>query len=137
MKLTARETRLTLLIVLGGLAVSGLGCSREERGPLLAGGRELKSWVVALHDPKPQVRRQAVLKLGNAGDVDPSVAEALARALRDPNVQVRHDAVLAVVKLQHPGTEIKAQLEAMSHGDQDARVRHLSGRALARLTELR
>ena len=35
---------------------------------MLAGGREVKSWIADLHDPKPQVRRQAVLKLGNVGD---------------------------------------------------------------------
>jgi hypothetical protein len=35
-----------------------------------------------LHDPKPQVRRQVVLKLRNVGDADPSVAEDLAEALR-------------------------------------------------------
>jgi hypothetical protein len=46
------------------------GCRREEQGPLLAGGREVGSWVAALNDAKPQVRRQAVLKLGNVGDAD-------------------------------------------------------------------
>ena len=43
----------------------------------------MKSWVADLHDAKPQVRRQAVLKLGNVGDEDPAVADALAEALHD------------------------------------------------------
>ncbi len=57
------------------------GCGGEERGPVLSGGKEVKSWVAELHNPKPQVRRQAVLKLGNAGDSDPAVAPALAEQL--------------------------------------------------------
>jgi HEAT repeat protein len=124
---------LTASTLLMGLAVSGPGCSREERGPMLAGGREVKSWVNALHDPKPSVRRQAVLKLGNVGDADVSVAEALAEALRDPDALVRHDAVLALAKLRQPGEAIKAQLETMSRGDKDARVRDVSRRAVAHL----
>ncbi len=56
------------------------GCNNEVRGPTLAGGREVKSWVADLHDPRPQVRRQAVLKLGNVADADPTVAESLAEA---------------------------------------------------------
>ena len=44
---------------------AALGCSPTEQGPMLAGGREVKSWVADLHDPNPPVRRQAVLKLGN------------------------------------------------------------------------
>ena len=75
------------------LLLAASGCNREERGPILAGGREVKSWVADLHDPKPQVRRQAVLKLGNVGDADPAVAEGLAEALRDTDALVRRAAV--------------------------------------------
>ena len=35
----------------------------------------MKSWIADLHHAKPQVRRQAVLKLGNVGDHDPAAAE--------------------------------------------------------------
>jgi hypothetical protein len=77
----------------------------------------------------------AVLKLGNVGDADPSVAEALAEALRDSDALVRHDAVLAVVKLKQPGEAIKAQLESMSSGDKDAKVRDVAKRAVARLVD--
>ena len=62
----------------------------------------MKSWVAELHNPKPQVRRQAVLKLGNAGDSDPAVAPALAEALLDLDAVVRRDAIRAVAKLSQP-----------------------------------
>ena len=107
-----------------------LGCNREERGPILAGGREVKSWVADLHDPKPQVRRQAVLKLGNVGDADPSVAEGLAEALRDTDVVVRRDAVRAVAKLKKPSEAIIAQLKVMSETDRDSLARDYAQRAI-------
>ena len=106
------------------------GCSREERAPMLAGGREVKSWVAALHDPKPQVRRQAVLKLGNVGDADPAAAEGLAEALRDTDALIRSDAILAVAKLTTPGKSILAQLKVMSDSDRDARVRDHAKKAI-------
>ena len=58
--------RLIFVIVATALAFAS-GCGGEPRGPVLAGGREVKSWLAALHDPKPRVRREAVLKLGNVG----------------------------------------------------------------------
>jgi HEAT repeat protein len=106
------------------------GCSREERGPMLAGGREVKSWLAALHDPKPQVRRQAVLKLGNVGDADPTAAEGLAEALRDTDALIRSDAIYAVAKLTKPGKTILAQLKVMSDSDRDTRVRDNAKKAL-------
>ena len=71
---------LGIAIVLALLA----GCGGPERGPVLAGGREVKSWIADLHTPSRQVRRQAVLKLGNVGDADPAVGEALTDALTTP-----------------------------------------------------
>ena len=115
------------------LALALSGCARQERGPLLAGGREVKSWVVELHSPKPQVRRQAVLKLGNVGDADPAAAVGLAEALRDTDLLVRRDAVLAVAKLKSPGDLIITRLGVMSESDRDPGVRDLANRALARL----
>jgi len=107
------------------------GCNREERGPLLAGGREVKSWLVDLRNPQPHARRQAVLKLGNVGDADPAVAEGLAEALRDSEVLVRRDAVHAVAKLTKPSDAIMAQLKVMSESDRDTLVRDYARRALA------
>ncbi len=115
--------------------VLAAGCNHEERGPVLAGGREIKSWVADLKSPKPQVRRQAVLKLGNVGDADPAAAEGLAEALRDPDPRVRHEAVFAVVKLKTPGDAILGRLDTMSRDDRDAKVRDVAQRALAKLKE--
>ena len=109
------------------------GCANEERGPILSGGREAKSWIADLHNPKPQVRRQAVLKLGNAGDSDPATAEGLAEALQDSDALVRRDAIRAVAKLKQPGVSIKERLETMSQIDKDFLARDLASKALARL----
>jgi hypothetical protein len=109
------------------------GCGREERGPILSGGREVKAWITDLHNPQPQVRRQAVLKLGNAGDSDPATAEGLAEALQDSDALVRRDAIRAVAKLKQPGVSIKERLETMSQIDKDFLARDLASKALARL----
>jgi len=34
--------------------VAALGCSRAAQGPMLAGGREVKSWLADLHDGQPE-----------------------------------------------------------------------------------
>ena len=108
------------------------GCD-EPRGPLLAGGREVKSWVADLKSPDSKIRRQAVLKLGNVGDADPTVAPALAEALDDVNPLVRHDAVLAVVKFASPGEEIVGRLRSMAKSDKNNRTRESAGKALRKL----
>jgi HEAT repeat protein len=107
------------------------GCSANERGPILAGGREVKSWLADLHSPQPQVRRKAVLKLGNVGDTDPAAAHGLAAALRDSDAIVRRDAVSAIAKLTHPDAEIVAALRMMKDRDPDPRVRDYAQRAIA------
>jgi HEAT repeat protein len=112
------------------------GCNKAERGPILAGGREVKSWVADLHDPKPTVRRQAVLKLGNVGDADPFVANALAEALRDTDVTVRRDAVRAIAKLKKPSEAIMAQLKVISESDRDSLARDYAQRAIARFGKM-
>jgi hypothetical protein len=127
------RSRMIVLVVLAGTALSGPGCGQDDRGPTLSGGREVKAWLADLHDPKPQVRRQAVLKLGNVGDADPAALEGLGQALDDPDPLVRRDAVLAVAKFRQPGEAIKARVEAMSKSDEDPRVRDVSQRALPRL----
>ncbi len=109
------------------------GCAREERGPILAGGRELKSWIADLHNPRSQVRRQAALKLGNAGDSDPATVGGLAEALQDADVLVRRDAIRAVARLEQPGALIRERLQTMSRVDKDSVARDLASKALARL----
>ena len=126
-------TTTAIALALVATITSLSGCGREERGPILSGGREVKSWIANLHNPKPQVRRQAVLKLGNAGDSDPAMAEGLAEALKDSDALVRRDAIRAVAKLKQPGALIKERLETMSRLDKDSVARDLASRALARL----
>ena len=109
------------------------GCSHEEPD-FLAGGREVESWIAALHDPDPQVRRQAVMKLGNVGDADPAAAEGLTEALCDTDVQVRRAAVFAVVKLDKPSEAITSQLDIMSRNDSEPGVREVAGKALEKLS---
>jgi hypothetical protein len=119
-------TRTIAVIVL----LVNLGCNGEERGPTLAGGREVKSWLIDLHDSKPQVRRQAVLKLGNVGDSDSSVVDGLLEALHDSDSLVRRDAVLAVAKLKKPNEAVIAQLKVMHQSDRDPLIRDYANRAI-------
>jgi HEAT repeat protein len=123
-----KRNRTTTTLMIVWLMASG--CQREERGPILAGGREVKSWLADLHDSKSTVRRVAVLKLGNVGDADPSVVDALAEALHDLDAVVRRDAIRAVAKFKKPSEAIKAQLKAMSESDRDSLVRDHARRAL-------
>jgi HEAT repeat protein len=109
------------------------GCGRDERGPELLGGREVKSWVADLHHPRPQVRRLAVVKLGNVGDAEPAVAAGLVEALNDPDALVRRDAILAVARLKDLSPAVKQRLETMSRSDKDARARDLARKAVIRL----
>jgi HEAT repeats len=121
------------MVIVFSLALAVPSCGREERGPLLAGGHEVKSWVEALKDRDPKKRRVAVLKLGNVGDADPAAAEGLAEALLDTDDQVRRDAVLAVAKLKSPGETIMSRLRTMAESDRDLRARDLAKKAIARL----
>ncbi len=114
------------------MAVLAVGCG-GPRATFQAGGREVKAWVDDLKSPKAQVRRVAVMKLGNVGEADPAAAEALVGALRDPDAPVRHDAVIAVVKLKEPGPEIVSGLESMAKGDKDPRARDAATKALAKI----
>jgi HEAT repeat protein len=132
MPITHALGRLTIAIGLSAM----VGCGGEERGPLLAGGREVKSWVADLHHPKPQARRRAVLKLGNVGDADPAVGEALAEALHDLDPLVRRDAIVAVLKLKQPREAIRDQLDVMSKTDKDARAREMARKAMERLGKM-
>jgi HEAT repeat protein len=109
------------------------GCGREERGPELLGGRDVKSWVADLNHPRATARRQAVIKLGNVGDADPAVAAGLVEALNDRDALVRRDAILAVARLKDPPPAVRERLEAMSRADKDARARDLAGKALVHL----
>jgi hypothetical protein len=119
------------LLLIAAAALTHPGCSQEERGPILAGGRKVKSWLDALSDPKPTVRRQAVLKLGNVGDADPAVPGALGQAIRDSDATVRRDALGAIAKLRNPSEDTLAWIKIMSDRDPDAKVRDYAKRTIA------
>lgn len=127
--LTHTKCRPVIFLIIAVALTLVAGCSKEDRGPLLIGGRELKSWLTDLHDLKPIVRRQAVLKLGNVTESDPAVGEALAAALSDKDATVRREAVFAVVKLKQPAPEIVLRLETMGRNDPDPKVRDAAKRA--------
>ncbi len=125
--------RIAAFSITSATALFCLGCGAEERGPLLAGGREVKSWVADLKSPNAKVRRQAVLKLGNVADADPSVAPALIDALGDKDPLVRHDALMAAVKLKSPANDLINTIQAMAAGDKNKDVRESAGKALKKL----
>ncbi|MHB1556248.1 MAG: HEAT repeat domain-containing protein [Isosphaeraceae bacterium] len=129
--IAARRPAVVPLVVVAAV-VAGCG-GGESQGPVLAGGREVKAWVKDLHDPNPRVRRQAVMKLGNVGDADSSVADGLIEALGDPDVLVRRDAILAAAKLRTPPPALREKLDAMSRTDKDPRAREVAGKAVVRL----
>ena len=124
--------RRPVIFLAGSLVLAAASCGPEPRGPLLAGGHEVRSWVEALKDGDPKKRRVAVLKLGNVGGADPAAAEGLAQALGDADAQVRRDSVIAVAKLKSPGGTIMTRLRQMSEGDQDPRARDLAKKAVVR-----
>src|SRR5215831_2857553 len=84
---SARIMKTSVGAMLAPLLLLVYGCAREEQH-VLAGGREIESWLEEIHDPSPRARRQAVQKLGNVGEEDPAVAEALCEALQDSDAQV-------------------------------------------------
>jgi hypothetical protein len=129
------DRRLAIVRRLVALALINLalGCGQEPTGPVLAGGRELQSWITDLDHRSPKVRRVAVLKLGNVGDSDPLVPPALARSLNDPDPLVRRDAIMGISKLTNPDQSIRDQLEKMSKLDHDPTVREHAGHAFNRL----
>ena len=83
--------RLLILVVFVAL----VGCERPAK---LIHGKSVEHWAAALQDPDPQLRRRAVVALGNGGPHDGAVIPALIEALKDRDANVRHEAVLALFK---------------------------------------
>lgn len=121
------------LFTLAFLCAFQIGCARTEQP--LAGGKSVASWVEALGDPDPKVRKQAVLKLGNAGPTDPSVLPALLGALKDREANIRCAAVLALLKCGPEGKEGIPALMELSQNDSDAKVRSHAVKALEKLQQ--
>jgi HEAT repeat protein len=123
------------MVFLALFALSELAGCGEARPSFQVGGRQVKDWVTDLHSPQATVRRQAVHKLGNVGDVDPAAALALTEALHDTDALVRHDAVLGVLKLAKPSRQITDALGAMAKDDPDPKVRDIATKAVKKLTD--
>jgi hypothetical protein len=108
-----------------------LGCSKAP--PTLAGGKPVRYWVEALHDPDAKVRKKAAFKLGNVGPADPAALPALLGALGDRNTAVRCEVILALAKFGPAGREALPVLAKMKQHDRDARVRLYASKAVERL----
>ncbi len=118
-----------LATILVGLVLLA-GCGRQEAP--LAGGRPISRWLDAAKASDPQVRIQAVAKLGNAGDSNPQVLPALIAALKDREPRVRCAAILAIVKVGDGSESVMKPLE-LAESDPDAKVREYARKALIRL----
>jgi HEAT repeat protein len=118
-------------VVLLSLAALLLGCGR--RGPVLSGGKPVHYWVEALRDADARLRKQAAIKLGNAGPADAAVVPALRQALHDRDAAVRREAILALVKCGPAADESVPTLAALQERDRDAQVRAYAARALETL----
>jgi HEAT repeat protein len=117
------------LILLGLLALAG--CNNHQ--PPLAGGKPIAHWIQEAHDRNDNLRREAIAKLGNAGDADSSVLPALMAALKDKNPKVRCEAILAILKYGPDGAAAVETMVAMQSHDPDPRVREYAGKAARKL----
>ncbi len=86
-----------------------------------------------LKHKQQQVRRQAILKLGNIGDAAPEVAPALTQALKDREPLIRKEAIYAIYKLRNVPRDTLEAVEQLSRSDRDASVRELATRATEKL----
>jgi HEAT repeat protein len=116
--------------MIGGLTMLLSGCTKSP--PTMAHYRPVSHWVLALRDPDPAARVQAVRILSNVGPADPAVLIALIGAIKDRDVQVRREAILALLKL---GPAAKSATPALreAQADEDAAVREYAARALRRI----
>ncbi len=122
--------RLFLAVV---LAILVSGCGRGQ--PPMTGGKPISSWVQALQDPDPTLRKKAVFKLGNVGPIDATVCPALLGALKDIDAAVRCETILALMKCGPGVRDAIPTLTQMQQQDSDARVRSYAARALEKLKE--
>ncbi len=111
------------------------GC-RPAR-PVLAGGKPVAHWLQALQASNPQMRRNAIIKLGNVGAADPAALPAVVAALKDPDPGVRREAILAVLRSPAKARETGPVLREMRDGDPDGRVRSAAAAAIDRIEGLR
>jgi HEAT repeat protein len=124
--------RVAVLIL---LAVLLMGCGRRE--PVLSGGKPVSYWVEALRQPDAKLRKQAAVKLGNAGPANAAVLPALRNALRDRDAAVRCEAILALLKCGPAAGEALPELVALQREDRDPRVRSYATQTVEKLQRSR
>jgi hypothetical protein len=107
------------------------GCSKPQ--PILSGGKPTSYWVSCAASGDSKLRREAVVKLGNAGSADPAVVPALVTALHDADSQVRGEAILALLKAGPEAKRAAGDLEALARSDRDPKIRAYAARALEKL----
>jgi HEAT repeat protein len=117
-------------VVIGCILLGGCG---RAQGPTLAGGKPVAHWLQAVEDRNPQLRKEAVEKLGNVGPIDAAAIPTLVRALKDNDPLVRRAAILAILKVgELPREAIDSLIDLQQH-DHDAKVREYAAKALKRL----
>ena len=113
------------------LLLAAAGCSKSQ--PTLAGGKSVDHWVQLLASGQPAERKSAAFKLGNVGDMEPTVVPALCKALNDPDAVVRCESILALVKCRGKAAEIIPVLTEVQVRDKDERVRSYAAQAIESL----
>jgi HEAT repeat protein len=120
--------------VLGITIVVGLGPAGCGPAPVtLAGGKPVAHWLGELKAQDARVRKQAVMKLGNAGTADPAVLPALLGALRDQDAAVRYEVIVALAKNGPATPDALAALSEAQKQDRAVEVRTAARRALEKL----
>jgi hypothetical protein len=105
------------------------GCNKETP-PVLAGGKPIEHWVAASRDPNEKVRKQAIQKLGNAGNSDPAVLPVLVAALKDASPGIRREAIIAIVKYGPGAEQAIDALKTVASTDADPRIRGYAAQAV-------
>src|SRR5258708_6210203 len=111
------------------ISVGTVGCGKSQQ-PMLAGGKSVDHWVIALRDSHVKVREEAVAKLGNVGAADPSAIPALIGALKDGSPQVRLGAIFALAKSGRAAQRAIGLLSELQQHDQDPKVREYAAKGL-------
>ena len=107
------------------------GCEKSQ--PPLAGGKPISHWIQALSDSNPKVRKEAVFKLGNAGESDAAVIPAIFKSLKDRDARVRCEAILALLKANPDSKEATDSLAELQLHDRDPKVREYACSGLKKL----
>jgi HEAT repeat protein len=118
------------MVAVAALAMLGTGCTQA---PPLSGGKPVDHWVQAMQSPDAQVRKTAVVKLGNTGAAEPEVWAAISGALGDADAGVRREAILALMKCGPRAADALPVLVELAQRDSDAQVREYAGKALKKL----